>query len=101
MLPEDGWGVVGKVVDGGFPSIHIRSQNIVLSNTGSQLQIAIGDGSRGVVKQDESTLHFERKGGALKHGLDQTVGQRDKMNAARSRACCILGAHSSRNGGRE
>jgi hypothetical protein len=100
-LPEDCRRVVGEVVDGGFPSVHIGGQDIVLSDTGGQLQIAIGDGACGVIKGDETTLHLEWKGGAPQHGLDGSIGQRDKVNAAHSWPCGILGVKSRPNGRRD
>jgi hypothetical protein len=99
-LPEDCRRVVGEVVDGGFPSVLIGGQNVVLSDTGGKLQITIGYGARGVGKGDKTMMHLKWKGGAPRHGLDGSIGQRDKMNAAHSRPCGILGAKSCRDGRR-
>jgi hypothetical protein len=47
-LPENRRCVVQEIVNGGFSGIHLSHQDVVVGDTGGNLQVAIGDGTIGI-----------------------------------------------------
>jgi hypothetical protein len=68
----------------------------VLSHTGGQFQVAIGDRSRQVGKGDQLPLHVVIKLGAPQQRLNLSIGKGDKMDASHSQTRCILGPQGGR-----
>jgi hypothetical protein len=45
VLTENRCCVVRKVLNGGFPGIHLRDQDFVMGHTHSEFQVTVGDGT--------------------------------------------------------
>ena len=62
LNPTDGWGVVNPGSNGRILHVSVLSLDGQLTNDAGVLQVAVGDGSRGVCSRHESVLDrlFER-----------------------------------------
>lgn len=57
-LPAHGWGVVGQGCSGAFSHVHEVGDDVVMGDGAGQLEVRVGDGTRGIFPGDYLGLDF-------------------------------------------
>ena len=89
---RDGRGVVTHREDSGVARIVEVSDDAELGEDPRMFQVAVRDGSRGVVDAHQALLDFSGEGHAPQVGLAARV----KVDSAHSRFCCVGGSKEGR-----